>query len=639
MKTKGISFWEQHLEQFVLGLAVLTFLALVAMQFIGNPNAVQVAGKEVGPGDIDRMLEDEATQLAALMAPGGPDDPPPPITLLSPKFEELRTASVNPAPTLFAPQVRLHPMPGDFAPSTDKPFVVASIPAPYDLAAGQYIDSLIEQDVAGNEGLMKRFPQPPFDVMWTTVAARFNAAEVLRQYRTPGASGEIALPPTWHNDHVDVLDVKLERREYVDGNWTTPVVIDLLPGQYSVREHISGAVTKTTGDAILAELADPGNRLRIIQPEFFETKNVVWQAPLPEDEAVAVAEGNAQAQADPAQQEIIELNSALARKKAARDQKAKRITDLRCPPEEAAPPKAPPKAPRGSAPPGLAAPGADDAPSVGGGRGLGGPAAADNTDKAECSSLRKAVKKLENDIKRIEERLAQLLPDAAPKVDDEVEAPQAQVPTDVIDIWAHDMTVEPGKTYSYRLYVEVFNPLFAHKLSLREEQQPLAEQFVSKSMESEWTSPIQIEQWQQVFITEAAPAGRAGALGVAAVGQATAEVYRYRDGQWWVDRFVVKPGDRVGSSRDSRSGRQDDAPTSGLDFRCDWFVLDVVEDIDADESAQRRNWAASVILQSLASDDVIDVRWPRLDSASATRARLREEIRLRELNQKVASSN
>ena len=67
MKTKGITVWEQHAEKIVLGLSGLLFVALVAKQFIGNPNVIQQDGEQVGPADIDQLLIDEAEGLLALM--------------------------------------------------------------------------------------------------------------------------------------------------------------------------------------------------------------------------------------------------------------------------------------------------------------------------------------------------------------------------------------------------------------------------------------------------------------------------------------------------------------------------------------------------------------------------------------------
>ena len=63
MKTKGIPFWEQHLERIVLAIAVLIFAGFVAMQFIGDPGAVEKGGETFSAGNVDRRLEETAEPL------------------------------------------------------------------------------------------------------------------------------------------------------------------------------------------------------------------------------------------------------------------------------------------------------------------------------------------------------------------------------------------------------------------------------------------------------------------------------------------------------------------------------------------------------------------------------------------------
>ena len=61
-------------------------------------------------------------------------------------------------------------------------------------------------------------------------------------------------------------------------------------------------------------------------------------------------------------------------------------------------------------------------------------------------------------------------------------------------IWAHDLEVEPGRTYHYRFVVELYNPFFGQTINLLEEQQDLAESLTISSAASAWsvatTSPL-----------------------------------------------------------------------------------------------------------------------------------------------------
>src|SRR5262245_22167108 len=107
MKTKGIPIWEQYLEHIVLGVALLVLVGFTAMQFIGSPNSVEVAGSgNVGPADVDHLLEAKAQEIGgkigdevvALSAP----------TPVLPAFEEKKRASITPRPALqyaLAPRI------------------------------------------------------------------------------------------------------------------------------------------------------------------------------------------------------------------------------------------------------------------------------------------------------------------------------------------------------------------------------------------------------------------------------------------------------------------------------------------------------------------------------------------------------
>ena len=46
MQRKGISIWEAHLEHLVLGAAVLFFLVFTALQFLGQPNSVELSSAQ-----------------------------------------------------------------------------------------------------------------------------------------------------------------------------------------------------------------------------------------------------------------------------------------------------------------------------------------------------------------------------------------------------------------------------------------------------------------------------------------------------------------------------------------------------------------------------------------------------------------
>src|SRR5204863_10014559 len=123
--------------------------------------------------------------------------------------------------------------------------------------------------------------------------------------------------------------------------------------------------------------------------------------------------------------------------------------------------------------------------SLGGRSGQGGHKASE----LECEHLRQQIKTLTDKIDKLEAELAKLQgEDQQEKKPEEPTTQTATAPmADELAVWGHDITIQPGKTYRYRFTVEVYNPLFAHKVALIDSQKPLAEKFTLASQTSEWS--------------------------------------------------------------------------------------------------------------------------------------------------------
>src|SRR5436190_9791780 len=90
MKIKGITFFEQHVEKFAVGVAGLILVAVVAMQFIISPNQVPMDGKDVNPTDIEPRLKQKMEAVRARLQA---TDVPPIIEGTPPKaFDEFKAA-------------------------------------------------------------------------------------------------------------------------------------------------------------------------------------------------------------------------------------------------------------------------------------------------------------------------------------------------------------------------------------------------------------------------------------------------------------------------------------------------------------------------------------------------------------------
>jgi hypothetical protein len=102
------------------------------------------------------------------------------------------------------------------------------------------------------------------------------------------------------------------------------------------------------------------------------------------------------------------------------------------------------------------------------------------------------------------------------------------------------------------------------------------------------------------------------------MGSAQIEVYKLLGGQWRRGEVSVQPGERI--------GRVDDRGGASVDFSTQYFLLDVVEDLDSERSsgATRDRRPGIVVIGSIGGDDP-EIRIPAVDLGDVDRMRLRAQ--------------
>jgi hypothetical protein len=618
-RTKGITIWEQYVEFGVLGLACVLFAFFVATQFIGNPNSITVTGHgEVGPGEVDALLEDEARRISARLQPdAAPGHEIPPPESIAPEFLARLSRPVRPesAHVLATPFIPLGT--GERIPP-EAVFAVPEIPSPETVVSRQYFDALDEETVEAHPELRDRFASPPYDMTWTTVAASFNAGAILREFRKGDPDGDpTPIPQSWHNDRPTIVNVIVEREEFINGVWTNRTELPPLPGQFHIRDEMDGDIDGARRDMILRLVRSPEQQRALVQPGFLSTRNDSWQPPDP-----LVDDLDESADED---LRVRRLQQLIARHRAERETAQRELADL---PEGSRAPDQPggDRTPPGGGglPPGGRLPGGG-APPPGGpvGPTPPSPPGAGETDPRRVetvrTSLQQRIARLDRQIERTERELYELRPELAGI---QVEADPLEL--DQLTIWMHDLDIAPGYQYRYRMAVELYNPFFARALHLVPEQERLAEGFAVRSEFSEWSDPISIRPPVHVFITRAYPPGhdRLGGVMGRTFGEATIEIFRFHNGRWWENSFTVEPGQRVGDRREA-GPRRDEGPM--IDYGTEWFVLDIIADLNATQQQFAEGRGAFVILQHLRYGEIMEMRHPLRDVESELRQRLRSE--------------
>ncbi len=405
MKIKGITIWERYVERIVLVIAVLAFIGFTALQFIGNPNAVEQRGQKIGPADVNDLLESEADRLAVMLRPDAPaaidiDDLPSYRDAIAQKMG----APVSPAQRLARIDERHTIETGAEVLVATNPFAIPEVPAPGQVVVKQFFDALLPEVVADTEGLTALFPSQPFDVTWMNPVAVFKLSDVLEGFkRGDPQAGRNSLPVSWYGGLVAVLDVQLEREELVDGTWTNRKVLEPIPGQTTLREEL-GKINKADAayrERLLAAVTDPSVQAPIVQPEFYATTLGSWT---PTDPRVEQVDIQGMSEEDAA---IAQLKADLKKKQIERGRTKAKLDELGCDdlPEAPGLPTRPP-AGAGGGPPGRGGPPGGGMGMGGGGRGRRGPTAPSGNIGPQCSNLTAKLAKLDSTIKSITDRLA-----------------------------------------------------------------------------------------------------------------------------------------------------------------------------------------------------------------------------------------
>ena len=643
MKTKGITIWEQHAEKIVLGLAGLLFVALVAKQFIGNPNVVQRGGLQVGPTDIDQLLIDDAQQLLAKMdasaqAPVQLDEP----ILATTYLHEHIANSLGPRPNLVLADANIVPGFAKGPITDDRIFYEPVVPAPSQVAAAQFTDTLADGVVQDHGDLRGLFPdqtEPP-DITFVTAFALFDRTQLISQLHQEHLDPDdpiSKIPVTWYNDPLEILDIVIERQTLDDGHWTDLTLLEQIPGRNTLRPLLDEGIEGTTRSQVLADVGQPDFATDITRPPFYATRNNEWlPAELDLDQGQFVGMDG-----EPEDPEIARVRRKLRSERRKEAINSKQLDDLGGPMDSG----------EGGAPGGA---GGDTGGGSGGGRGRtgggsggggrqappgagagGGMGGGDlpgrrsrpgdqERDNKRRINLTKTLRAIQRRISQLERDLEVLVPNVA--VDDQV----PDEPDDgKIVVWGHDLFVEPGETYRYRVTLKLYNPFFGKTRSLTDGQAHLAESFTISSQPSDWSSQITVDPRLLVYITNASAPGQRGAAGTLGLGQITAEVYKYYDGLQWMDSFKVQPGEHIGGPRTQRVG--DGQPPVEVDFSTGLYVLDIIEDIDAPRAdARKSGLAATVLLQDTRDAKKIQLRDPRIDASDEHRRDLRDKVKDRE---------
>lgn len=609
MKLKDVGFFQRHLEKVLLGAVAVFALTVIGIYLVGDPFTVEINNRRVAPGEVSAVVAQRAAELQRRLndeqSLGDREAVPEPPDLTT----GFRSVLVR-QPDRFAQlwPIGAGPMPlAAFEPpeGIDTPYYVPRPQMPENVIARPSYGALGRQPQEMGSAVYRRIVdlvghEEPRDFRYASVGGEFNVDEWRRKLEQKPEDAEGAqLRRLWWARMVGVAGVFVERQRLdpLTGEWSETTLIEPLPHQ--IAFHPADRVQWSSRDAEAALSFIRENQPRIQQAPFVPLKgDRQWRPPHRMPAPLGAIELNRlqtlNRNIERATTQIARFESLLQRRNLPRDQESEirerlerqyydrqralrernELLGLEVEQERGMEPR----------------PGRFERPDMpqrpaGSQRGSGGPFDSPTPEAVRASiphrgdyprdgrshdqprylydqgsdgrrdyDYRDQRGGMPSDIWNRDQRRGGVAEDEEPR-------------DHIVRIWAHDLTVEPGQTYRYRLIVTVLNPLFRQdrvpdeqreyyydKLALGPDEQTLAE--------TSWTDPVRIDPEYYFFLVG----------GSAENELAEIEFWQIYDGAWRRGEFQVRPGDPIAGQVEIETAEG----TIALDMGAEAVLVDLV---------------------------------------------------------------
>ncbi|KAA0215068.1 MAG: hypothetical protein DYG94_03515 [Leptolyngbya sp. PLA3] len=550
MRLKGISVFEQHIEKVVLAVMVCVLLGVVSMQFLYQPNMIDTGGRKVPPQAVFGELRKEVDRLRAEVNDGAPPLPEVVTPDLRGAYQQAISQQGSVPEELdiaFGPAPRIGGA-IDLGPVVDGPIMAMTVPAPGNaLGNAQWIavDPYVLEE---NPDLASYLPpEQPYDMPGVTVSAVIDG-RALQDLLREGDGEHRPIPSSWVRGGLAVLGVEAERqRQNIDGTWGPTEQVEPVPGAFKLLTAAESAKTLNPVELREVVLRAEQSADLIARPDYLPAiAGPEWLEP---EKAMARDEQLAR------MSEVDVLRHRRSRVLDRIEQNRRRL--------EASPDANAPTRERGNP---------ELVPGGGKGGGLPGqpqrdPGADQRAKEREQQREERRRQQILNTIKDLEGQVAQIEKELADKgfpvaSEDRLTTPAEAERRDPLlnrgllgnesfKVWAHDIAVEPGAVYRYRLRVRVNNPIYGKERLLDAgagDDLELARQPYAFSEWSAWTNDVMVGKETYLFLTAGNEAKQAGdALATLGGGGAkvSAEVYHMYYGHYRRGSATLTPGDSV----------------------------------------------------------------------------------------------
>jgi hypothetical protein len=599
MSRRWLTLLETHIEKGMLGLAAAFLVAMLYMCFIRSPNVVKFEKQELGPRELLAAIKSDADDLDRKVRSASAEEPQ-----VEDFSEQLRAqhakgifASASEEAPALMPELRLATpfgskieVPG-LKESEEAAGSIALVtplrPSPPKLRTGRSLVLREQIQIAGLEEAPATTPPEESpeaeEVAWVTIAAYFDKKaqynEMIKAHYAP------------YRSKAYVVGTDVQRQEVLSSgefsDWQDVSVGKAMP-KLDLRTPVFDDATRelTNKDELRETFAVvKASQATLMQPPFYVVEGGdFWEVP-----PLVGYEEEEEEQEEEVQERVLPHGDRTAP-----------------PPTRVLPPGRSPAGPTGHV-------GVRRSPGTGriGGPGPGGATSPPGpysgaTVRSDDQEKREARRQIRLDLKDAEKALGQKHYEEARglaervisnqhaskgnvrKAKEIVKVAQRRLEresglatarasrevgelvthpeTGAVAVWFHDDTVEAGKTYRYRMRVKLWNRYVGR---MRVMQDP--EQAKEPVVVGDWSYPS-----EPITVT---PSTYFFFSGTRSSDIASVDVWKWRKGRWFKERFDVSVGDVVGGvARNVKTGEYDkegDETKTNIDFTTGVVVLDL----------------------------------------------------------------
>ncbi|MCK4751798.1 MAG: hypothetical protein KAS75_00015 [Planctomycetes bacterium] len=530
MSKKGGNFFEEYIDKVILAIIGIVCVWLLVTRVIVSPNVVSYDGKKFSSGDIDNHISEQIEFLGdKLDRKPEPKDPYKPdiarfTALFDSALSEIDDSVYLPQPSISSSSI------------SDKRVYDIPLVGGVDEVSIEHIRTVayVPTEEISEENFYAAINSEPNDIDFVTVEAKFDIVELYERFYSSFAGDEVKRQ--WRDPCLAkpiFAAVQLQRQELLaDDNWSDWQVvpraaIDFRKQMFEIVEDIDELPAGGLKVRLL-RFDDIQVMMDILQPEAYRIASAgqQWLPPSLHKKLLKIGE-DAEAQ---------EKREERAAEKKEREQlresrRSKSSTTTRTRSSSA-----------GSREP-------------------------TRRSRRERDVERVRPEKVKEAIKPISER------DVYDEFGEILIASGTDFTsmTEPLMFWAYDDTVEPEKSYRYRIRLGVFNPV-AGTNKITEQSKALKNKVILWSEFSEATETVEIPGKLYFFPFEVQEAAKI----------TTVRIYRYVLGHWYGKDFTVRVGESIGEIVGNKVAEEKDGVESGvvvpemIDYTTGAVLVDVV---------------------------------------------------------------